>query len=352
MVIINIATNEVLHEDSYEYNGVIARCGGNTHVEAPQPNAQEIALQQEQLDIMKEERAEYKTLEPILLQSMGLVAEADGTYRRMTTEEQTSYMTDTEKLAQEALNLTYERQLKALKGELDISPALEDELTTQKTKLMENLSQRLGSGWETTTAGIQAMGEFDKNAEMVREEARRGIISQSTGLATAQAGYLTSADLSKQSSLYAYGGRLGNLFNQYGQAQQPYQYYSGLQNQANIANAQMASQQTSGLMSGLGTLAGMGAYALLTPSSKDYKKDIKKLSDEDALDMVLDTDIYTYHYKGEGSKTPRHTGVIAEKAPDAITTPGKKMVNLGNQLGLLQAATRALAKKVEGGKHA
>jgi len=67
--------------------------------------------------------------------------------------------------------------------------------------------------------------------------------------------------------------------------------------------------------------------------------------------MVKNTEPVTYRYKGERTGSPKHIGLIAEQAPDAITTPDKQMINLSNQVGLVTAAVKALAKKTGRSEH-
>ena len=157
--------------DSYDYEGSVALCKGK--VQAPKPSQEELDLMREQLGILQQTRVETEMLKPFVLQTMGLVEEA-GAYRHMTEEEKLAMMTPNERLSQEALTLTQQRQIAALKGELPVSPALEADIASQEKTLREGLSRRLGTGWETTTPGIQALSEFQKRSGLLREEARRG----------------------------------------------------------------------------------------------------------------------------------------------------------------------------------
>ncbi len=262
---------------------------GSGEYEAPKPSLTENTLMEEQLGTIRQAKQTYEKLDPLILQSMGLVAEggtpghyetkelrdADndrimqqvwvpgtvGNYRKMTQDEILAAMSPTEKGAYDILGLQQERQIKALKGELPVSPALEAEIEKQKTGLVENLAGRLGPNWQTTTAGIQTMSEFNKNASLLREEARRSEIAQGAGQTLAGQEAQQGAALGKQAQYNTYGQQLFPLLGAQSAAQQPYQYYSGLQNQANAANATASAQQQAGLMSGLGSLAGAGISA-------------------------------------------------------------------------------------------
>jgi hypothetical protein len=61
---INMITNQIVEENSFEYQGEIAKCKGGTTVEAPKPTAEEIALQQEQLKILQTQSAESEQMRP------------------------------------------------------------------------------------------------------------------------------------------------------------------------------------------------------------------------------------------------------------------------------------------------
>lgn len=237
--------------------------GSSTTVEAPKPSNEETQLMQQQLEILKQSRAEQELIKPYVMQSMGLTQETtpEGvtSYRRLTEEERLASMTPVEKSAYEALGLQQERQIKALKGLLPVSPALESEIEKSGLDLKEDLSRRLGSNWQLTTSGTQASSEFDKKAGLLREEARRGEINTGTGLMLSQMGYMGANQQAQQGAYTGYGQRLFPLTEAYGQAQQPYQYYAGLMNRANIANAQSSSAGSAGLLGGLGSLAGAGA---------------------------------------------------------------------------------------------
>ena len=342
--------------DSYDYEGSVALCKGNTTVQAPKPSEEELSLMREQLGILQQTQVETEMLKPFVLQTMGLVEE-NGAYRHMTEEEKLAMMTPNERLSQEALTLTQQRQIAALKGELPVSPALEADIASQEKTLREGLSRRLGADWETTTPGIQALSEFQKRSGLLREEARRGEIAGGTGLALSQRGYRTAEEEARRAGYIGFGQRLLPTFSAYGQAMQPYQYRRGMELQAQIATAQARAKEQASLYGGLGRLVGTGLMAygtykgLAAASSEKFKKDISKFSDKEALEMVKNTEPVTYRYKGERTGSPKHIGLIAEQAPDAITTPDKQMIDLGNQVGLVTAAVKALAKKTGRSEH-
>lgn len=245
-IVINMATNEVLEEDSFEYHGPIAYCKGDTSyhaapVEAPKPTAQETALQQQQLKILQTQQSEAAQMKPFVLQGMGLVEEG-GALRQMTEAERLSGMSELEKGQYDLTRLSQERQAQAYAGELPISPALENELSTQKAQMQEALSQRLGPDWMLTTPGQQAWSAFNQKADLVREESRRGAISSEGGLLLSNLGYLGNTDASRASMAGQYPGRTSGMFGGYGILQQPYQQQRGMEFQAGLTNAASTNQ--------------------------------------------------------------------------------------------------------------
>jgi hypothetical protein len=74
------------------------------------------------------------------------------------------------------------RALKASKGELDVDPGVEQDLTRSRTSLQEELLKRLGPGYETSDPGIRAMNEFDRQANSIRFQVRYGELSNADAL--------------------------------------------------------------------------------------------------------------------------------------------------------------------------
>ena len=320
--------------------------GGGTTVNVPGPSTEEKQLQQEQLKILQQQQATSKRMEPFVLRGMGIVDEggvlrymteeerlanmtslersqyeqaqettrqqslrweeadklkpfmletmgliqgADG-LRYTTEEERLASMTSSEKSQYEIEQLQQERLKKAYAGELPISPALEQKLTKQEKQIAEALSQRLGSGWQLTTPGQQAMSTFTRDANLLREETRRGEISTGTGLLLAGldfnkhsgaqqlgqygifpqrtggllSGYNTMLDGTAQQTGGAAAGYpylSDPLFQGYGMLQQPYQQQRQMEFNASVRNAQMRADKKAGFWRGMGSLAGAGMQA-------------------------------------------------------------------------------------------
>jgi len=231
---------------------------GGGDYKAPKPSKEERELTRSQLELLQQSRAESEMMKPYLLQSLGLVQETvDGqsSYRQMTEDEKLSSMSLTERANYDILRLQQDRMKMALEGKLPVSPALESEMADQEKMMREGLSRKLGTGWETTTPGIQALGEFRQKQGLLREESRRGELTSGQGILLSQGGYMSGLNQQNQAGMGAYGQRLFGLQQGYGQAQQPYQFNRQLEGQARQFNAQ------SNAWGGLGSLFGSAVSA-------------------------------------------------------------------------------------------
>lgn len=279
-VVINMETCQVVDSESYEYEGELALCwvpaaimaggmigssllggkGGGGGARYPGPSEQELELLELQLEALKRQGADAAALRPYILQSMGMKEDAEGNLTKMTEEEYYESLSTLDQKSFDVAMASAERSLKAYAGELEISPALEKSLGERKTELEENLSRNLGSGWQGTTAGIQAMAQFDETSELIREEVRSGIITNEGGMTLSSLDYMSGISDTSMSAFPS--AQAGGIFSGAGQMAQQYRQDRQGQFQANAYNAQTRSQQRAGLMSGIGSLmgAGIGAY--------------------------------------------------------------------------------------------
>lgn len=69
-----------------------------------------------------------------------------------------------------------ERSLAALRGELPVDPGLLKDLDDQESELRDQLRRQLGSGFETSSPGIEALSEFESRKNEILERVRRGDI--------------------------------------------------------------------------------------------------------------------------------------------------------------------------------
>lgn len=119
-----------------------------------------------------------------------------GTLDRYTTERQIVGLTQNEDpardLREQNEQLLLERQNAALRGELPVNPALLSDLDEQEAQLRESLLQNLGTGYETSTPGIEALSEFGERKAAILEATRRDDIAGAGGLANEMGGFLES----------------------------------------------------------------------------------------------------------------------------------------------------------------
>ena len=369
-LVMDIESGAILEEDSYLYEGPMAECKGGSPA-PPEPTAEERALQQEQLAILREQREQNRLLEPYIMDLLGLKVTQtpreeqyenpawtdwnkrynnptyyvtslpenggdgstvyagpaeperymtrtvyDRSYTPYTEEERLAKMTPEEKMelalkkkqmllqgmSETGEQLTEEQMLagmtplekanyeiqkayndrtqKALAGNLPVSDATERALTTKKAELVSELEQKLGKDWATSTPGIQAMGEFESEAELVRDAERRGDLSMSEGLTANRAGISAQekselADLmgtaynktlNRQSTLFQLPERYNSMLGNTSAALNPmrnermsmydYSVSSAMQNNAN------KSAQTTGMVSAGTALASAAIMAV------------------------------------------------------------------------------------------
>ena len=179
----------------------------------------------------------------------------------MTQEEKLAQMNPLQR-AQYEINMSLaEREKQALAGKLPISPALEESMTKQMTNLESYMSTRLGPRWRESTPGIQAVTQMSAKHDMIREEARRGAISDTMGLMMGGTNSALNQTMTTAGGLSSTLQGGNQLFQMAGQAQEPYRYYNNLSYQANLENAKSRNQASAGLLGGLGDLAGKGLMA-------------------------------------------------------------------------------------------
>jgi hypothetical protein len=242
---------EIIEEVSEEYEGPVVECKGNYTV--PPPTEEEKAIQREILDQLRDSRQLQQQFMPMLLESSGYRMDAGGNISKMPYEEYLQTLDPSVRQSYENLLTIQEQTAKALKGELAVSPALEQELADQERQLKESMGRRLGADWQTSTAGVQALQEFEKKASSLREQARFGKIQTYGGLgAQGQQTYARSpsAQVSFGSNIPSYSS---GLIPMYQGALQPFQQQRQMQLQANLAKAQAGDP----FMNVLGTIGGV-----------------------------------------------------------------------------------------------
>jgi hypothetical protein len=301
-VVVEMFTWKVLEEESYEYTGPVALCGGGgTTVEAAPVDPAVTKLNQMNLNLNEQAIAQNAQLRPYQLQSMGLketqiaqtpeqaaeynrlaaeVAAYDAspnrvpnamagnlarmkelnpaaTLSKMSDEEYYASLSSTEKQSYDLQKKAYDRAMLAYEGKLPISSETERYLTKNRLGTQEGLRQRLGMNYGLSTSGIQSEAELSSMEAGVRDAASRGDLT--TAAALFNQGVGTGSGLTQQNyqNYTGYPSSTMGLSQGLTNAANPYLQQQNMQYQANVANAQNANQSRSGLMSGLGSLAGL-----------------------------------------------------------------------------------------------
>jgi len=270
----------------------------STDIDTPGPTSQEIELQEMQLNLIRESRAYQNLMKPFILEQMGLRESGDpealekrgelqaeikrvknepnyddyGNNRTgdknsriaqleaelaatpMPTIEKIpeSELPEAQRNARQIQGLLQGRQLKALRGELPVDPALERELKDQEAVLREGLAR--GPGLNSTVAA-QKLGQFTQRAGLLRDSVRRGEIQSGGALLANRAGLLGNVGPGAAQPFSAFPGRTLGLLSGINQSFQPYQFSRQLEFGARQANAQTnASLISAGL--------GAGGFAL------------------------------------------------------------------------------------------
>lgn len=170
---------------------------------------EEQALRQAQLELVQQQRSiatemlrRQNLLEGEMMRSQGMEPVTDEAGNivgyRPTAENQR--LRDSEA---EINNLMRTRTLAALKGELPVDPALERSIAENRATLEATLRGNLGSGYATSTPGMQSLADFDKRAEELRVAQRRDQLTTGEGLR------LAGEDLNNRVSSARFGNIVG-----------------------------------------------------------------------------------------------------------------------------------------------
>ena len=195
----------------------------------------------------------------------------------------------------EIQRLLEERSLAALRGDLPVDPALEESLASEEEDVRNRLLQQLGTGYETSSAGIETLGDFFRNAETLREGARTGqlTLAEQLGLTRGQQsifGRQSSQDVLRTSAVgdpLAFTGAYGQVARGYGAAQAPFIQNRQMQFQASVAN-----NQSRNALIGAG-IGAVGAYF----SDPKMKEDAIPISH-----TIHGIPIYLYRRKDTGEQ--------------------------------------------------
>lgn len=226
--------------------------GGSVKVPGPSQEERDLQRQQAetlklQREILEQQRQQQAVLLPFLAEQEGFEATTDENGNITSIKKKPDALAD---MKREIETKFAERSLKALRGELDVDPALEETLQTQERTLRSQLSAQLGPGWETSTPGIEALGNFTRSSEILRAGARNDqlTLAEQLGMAREQGRIFaqqTSLDtISQQGNQIplTLAGAFGQNAAGFGKAQEPFIQQRQMQLNAAIANQQAKSQ--------------------------------------------------------------------------------------------------------------
>lgn len=167
-------TGQPLYED-YTERGIIG-------FEEGPPTPEQLAAKRE-AELLEEQYNIDRIMRPAQLEAMGYKGIFDESGKLTGIEK--APLSENDQLRQEAETEFLKRQRAALRGELPVAPGLIRDLDSQQRLLQERMRQQLGTGWETSTAGIQAQGEYMSRRNDALEAARRGDLASAGQLAQA-----------------------------------------------------------------------------------------------------------------------------------------------------------------------
>lgn len=287
-------------------------------VSVPGPSAEERELQRNQAEllalqrqIIEAQQRQQSVLLPFFAAEEGFDVETDSTGN--ITRISRRFNPDDEKRKELESGLL-DRSLAALKGELPVDPALEENLGKQEQELRDRLSAQLGPGYETSTPGIETLGEFFRSSEILREGARTGqlTLAEQLGITREQQDIYrrqSSQDILRQSSIgdpLTFAGAFGQTARGYGQAQIPFIQHRQMQLQAATANA---ASSNSLMGAGIGALGGI----LGMLSDERLKREIEPIRDHNGkiTELLPGVPYVTYEFKWD-EPGKKHLGVLAQ----------------------------------------
>jgi hypothetical protein len=270
-------------------------------VSVPAPSEEEKALQRNQAEllglqrtIIEQQQQQNKVLLPFLAQQEGFDVQVDDS-GNIVSISQSAEETARRTQSNEITSLLNQRSLDALHGNLPVDPALEEDLRVQEQELRNRLTGQLGPGYETSTPGIETLGNFFRQAEVLRSGARTGqlTLAEQLGITREQQQAFerqSSEDILRTSAVgdpLTFAGAFGQTARGYGQAQQPYIQNRQMQLQASVANASSSMGFLGAAIGGIGALF----------SDPDGKADLERVSS--TPDGIP---IYVYTHRGTGER--------------------------------------------------
>jgi len=238
----------------------------------PAPSPQEQALRQAQINLLdisstalRDSLNEMNLLAPVLFRETGIepVMGADGKivgFNRVT-DPNASKRTEAERLL-------LDRSIAAAKGELPSDPVLLKELDRQQQALEDTLRARLGTGFDVSSAGIEALGDFGLNRAIALSDSARKDLVTAEGLSlNRQAGNQQIIDQVIARALGIAGAdvqpaaAIGGVAQAYSAPSNQMQQDRMAQYQADMQAWQRRGSGIASALGGVGQLAGLALFA-------------------------------------------------------------------------------------------
>jgi hypothetical protein len=221
----------------------------------PAPTAQEIELQQLQLDAIKRQNSQYEKLAPYLYEEAGYNYDpGTGDVSKMTDEEMYASLTPGQRTQYDIDKALAERQQKAIAGTLELDPLATQKIQEREDSLHNMLSSRVGI---ENVEESQAWKDWQQEKTNLLQSMRRGEITTGESL------LLQSQGLQNQNTQFRIGTPLSirsansDTIGLMGSAQQPY----AMQRQGMYQSSLDAYKAKQASAAGWGKLAGMGLMA-------------------------------------------------------------------------------------------
>jgi len=224
-------------------------------INVPGPTPEEQELTGITLDAAKRAQLEQELLRPFLLRELGL-KEVDGEFIKLTEEERLAGLTPEQRSSLDIQREFQARQLKALRGELDVPAFIQRDIEERKKELAQSIAERGQAGG---TAQAQREGEFDRVRLGLLDHIRRGEISTNEAALQSRFGLLPSVSQQKVSNFANLPGSTAGLISGVSGAFDPLKFNRSILAQTAFQNAANRQQLMSDL---LGTAGNVGAAFL------------------------------------------------------------------------------------------
>ena len=303
--------------------------GKGNEPEFPQdPALQEMQLAQaallrQQGGIIGQQQGLVNLLQPQLLKQLGFdITQEGGNITGITPGQQLLQRLQGGRDIESQLQA---RTLAALQGNAPVDPGVERNIGQQEQSLRNSLLANLGTGYETSSPGIEALMRFQQAATESRFGVQQNALNQGFGMGLQQ----QQQNLNILPGLYGAGinfqgmplSSLAQAVGGYGQAINPMVQSQGQQAAFAQSIYGMNQQRASGNAMGVGSLLGS---IFGKSSDRRLKRDIKRIGITDS-----GIPLYTFRYKNSDQI---QVGVMADEAekilPEAVTeVDGFKVVN-------------------------